>query len=88
MPKKSARHEHGHTHELVEHDHHHQLGTVDAHLWLLPHNAKVIAQRMSADLSQLDPNNAKQYAANLHAFNQRLRSPRSATASATSAAAQ
>ncbi len=65
-------HEHGHTHALVEHDHHHQPGTVDAHLWLLPHNAKVIAQRMSADLSQLDPNNAKQYAANLQAFNQRL----------------
>lgn len=65
-------HEHGHTHELVEHDHNHQPGTVDAHLWLLPHNAKVIAQRMSADLSQLDPNNAKQYAANLQAFSQRL----------------
>ena len=70
--EEEHQHEHGHTHELVEHDHHHQPGTVDAHLWLLPHNAKVIAQRMSADLSQLDPNNAKQYAANLHAFNQRL----------------
>ncbi len=66
------QHEHSHTHELIEHDHNHQPGTVDAHLWLLPHNAKVIAQRMSADLSQLDPDNAKQYAANLHAFNQRL----------------
>ncbi|NLU13182.1 MAG: zinc ABC transporter substrate-binding protein ZnuA [Gammaproteobacteria bacterium] len=66
------QHEHSHTHDLIEHDHNHQPGTVDAHLWLLPHNAKVIAQRMSADLSQLDPNNAKQYAANLHAFNQRL----------------
>lgn len=66
------QHEHSHTHELIEHDHNHQPGTVDAHLWLLPHNAKVIAQRMSADLSQLDPNNSKQYAANLHAFNQRL----------------
>lgn len=66
------QHEHSHTHELIEHDHNHQPGTVDAHLWLLPHNAKVIAQRISADLSQLDPNNAKQYAANLHAFNQRL----------------
>ena len=70
--EEEHQHEHGHTHELVEHDHHHQPGTVDAHLWLLPHNAKVIAQRMSADLSQLDPHNAKQYAANLHAFNQRL----------------
>lgn len=65
-------HEHGHAHALVEHDHNHQPGTVDAHLWLLPHNAKVIAQRMSADLSELDPNNTKQYAANLQAFNQRL----------------
>ena len=65
-------HEHGHADELVEHDHNHQPGTVDAHLWLLPHNAKVIAQRMSADLSQLDPDNAEQYAANLQAFEQRL----------------
>lgn len=70
--------EHEHEHEdeyedgLVEHDHNHQPGALDAHLWLLPHNASVIAQRMSADLSELDPSNASHYAANLKAFNQRL----------------
>lgn len=61
-----------HADNLVEHDHAHQPGAVDAHLWLLPHNARVIAQRMSADLSALDPDNALSYAANLRAFNQRL----------------
>ena len=74
----AEEHQHGHGHEdehtddLVEHDHNHQPGAVDAHLWLLPHNARVIAQRMSTDLSKLDPSNANQYAANLQAFNQRL----------------
>ncbi len=57
---------------LVEHDHAHQPGAVDAHLWLLPHNARTIAQRISADLSALDPNNSNHYAANLQAFSQRL----------------
>lgn len=74
----AEEHQHGHGHEdehtddLVEHDHNHQPGAVDAHLWLLPHNARVIAQRMSTDLSKLDPSNANHYAANLQAFNQRL----------------
>lgn len=76
----AEEHQHGHEEEhteehedgLVEHDHNHQPGAVDAHLWLLPHNARVIAQRMSTDLSKLDPNNADHYAANLLAFNQRL----------------
>ncbi len=63
---------HGHTNELVEHDHAHQPGALDAHLWLLPDNARVIAQRISADLSELDPSNADLYAANLQAFTQRL----------------
>ena len=58
--------------DLLEHDHAHQPGAVDAHLWLLPENARVIAARISADLSQRDPDNAKAYAANLHAFSQRL----------------
>ena len=57
---------------LVEHDHAHAPGAVDVHLWLLPHNAQVIAERISADLSQHDPANAARYAANLAAFSQRL----------------
>ncbi len=65
-------HDHDHGHALIEHDHAHQPGTVDAHLWLDPHNAEVIAQRISADLSALDPENAAHYAANLQAFSQAL----------------
>ena len=71
--------EHGHTDEhkqhadnLVEHDHAHQPGTVDAHMWLLPENARVIAARISTDLSAQDPDNATVYAENLLAFSQRL----------------
>ena len=67
----SDEHDH-HVEHLVEHDHAHSPGTVDAHLWLLPHNAKLIATRISSDLSALDPSNASRYAANLQAFTQRL----------------
>lgn len=61
-------------HTLIEHDHAHQPGALDAHLWLLPHNAVVIAQRISADLTDLDPSNASVYAANLKSFIERLNS--------------
>jgi zinc transport system substrate-binding protein len=63
-----------HEHELAapsaagEHDHDHRPGTLDAHLWLLPANAQVIAARMAADLSAADPANAPRYQANLQAF--------------------
>ena len=55
-----------------EHDHAHRPGSLDAHLWLLPANARTIAARMAADLSQADPANAARYRANLAAFEQRL----------------
>ncbi|KJH88566.1 ABC transporter substrate-binding protein [Pseudomonas fluorescens] len=55
-----------------DHDHGHRPGTVDAHLWLSPHNARVIAARMAADLSAADPANAARYQSNLKGFNQRL----------------
>ncbi len=54
------------------HDHDHRPGTLDAHLWLLPANAKVIASKMAADLVALDPLNAPRYQANLQAFKLRL----------------
>jgi len=66
-------HDHDHDHDqLGEHDHDHRPGSLDAHLWLLPANARVIAARMAADLSQADPANAARYAANLRAFGERL----------------
>lgn len=65
-------HEHEHEHAEAEHDHAHRPGSLDAHLWLLPANARVIAMRMAADLSAADPANAARYQANAQAFSQRL----------------
>ncbi len=55
-----------------EHDHAHRPGALDAHLWLLPANARVIAAKMAADLAAADPANAARYQANLAAFGARL----------------
>jgi len=55
-----------------EHDHAHRPGSLDAHLWLLPANARLIAARMAADLAAADPDNAARYQANLGAFETRL----------------
>ncbi|ARS51180.1 ABC transporter substrate-binding protein [Ectopseudomonas mendocina] len=69
-------HDHDHDHEHADdglgHDHDHRPGSLDAHLWLLPANAKLIAARMAADLAKLDAANAARYAANLQAFEARL----------------
>ena len=59
----------GHAHA---HDHDHSPGTLDAHLWLSPVNAKLIAAKMAADLAVLDPANAARYQRNLQAFEQRV----------------
>lgn len=55
-----------------EHDAAHRPGSLDAHLWLAPDNARAIAARMAADLAAADPGNAARYRANLAAFEQRL----------------
>lgn len=55
-----------------EHDHDHRPGSLDAHLWLLPANAKVIAAQIAADLAAADPANAARYQANLISFQSRL----------------
>ncbi|MBC9248733.1 zinc ABC transporter substrate-binding protein [Pseudomonas alcaligenes] len=81
LPGLTLRHfgegEHEHEHDSGEadhdeHDHAHQPGSLDAHLWLLPANARVIAAQMAADLAAADPANAARYQANLQAFGQRL----------------
>lgn len=59
-------------HGADEHDHDHRPGTIDAHLWLSPTNARVIAAKMAADLSAADSANASRYQSNLKGFNQRL----------------
>ncbi|WP_371132420.1 zinc ABC transporter substrate-binding protein ZnuA [Pseudomonas sp.] len=55
-----------------QHDHDHRPGSLDAHLWLLPANARVIAAKMAADLAAADPANAARYQANVQAFDARL----------------
>jgi len=76
LPGMKLRHfaedSHSHTEDADEHDHDHRPGTLDAHLWLSPVNARVIATRMAADLSTADPANAARYQSNLKAFGERL----------------
>ncbi|AJA13582.1 hypothetical protein HMPREF1487_09534 [Pseudomonas sp. HPB0071] len=70
--------EHGHDETLSkapagdDHDDQHRPGSIDAHLWLRPSNALVIAKQMAADLSAADPQNAARYQANVEAFGARL----------------
>ncbi|MDG1579441.1 zinc ABC transporter substrate-binding protein [Pseudomonas sp. GOM6] len=77
LPGLTLRHfgegaEHAHEHDHDAHDHDHRPGSLDAHLWLLPANARVIATRMADDLVTADPANAARYQTNLAAFEQRL----------------
>lgn len=74
LPGMKLRHfaEDSHSHAEEADDHDHRPGTLDAHLWLSPINARVIATRIAADLSAADPVNAARYQSNLKAFNERL----------------
>jgi len=70
--RRFAEDSHSHAEEADEHDHDHRPGSLDAHLWLSPVNARVIAAKMAADLSAADPANAARYQSNLKAFDERL----------------
>jgi len=70
--RRFAQDSHSHAEEADEHDHDHRPGSLDAHLWLSPVNARVIATRIAADLSAADPANAERYQSNLKAFDERL----------------
>lgn len=70
--RRFAEDSHSHAEEADEHDHDHRPGSLDAHLWLSPINARVIAAKMAADLSAADPDNAARYQSNLKAFDERL----------------
>ena len=76
LPGMKLRHfaedNHSHAEDADEHDHDHRPGSLDAHLWLSPINARVIATKMAADLSAADPANAARYQSNLKAFDERL----------------
>ncbi len=70
-----AEHQDGHAdhaHAADQHDHAHRPGSLDAHLWLLPANARLIASKIATDLAQADPANAARYQANAKAFGERL----------------
>ena len=70
--RRFAEDSHSHAEDADEHDHDHRPGSLDAHLWLSPTNARVIAAKMAADLSAADPANATRYQSNLQAFDERL----------------
>jgi zinc transport system substrate-binding protein len=70
--RRFAEDSHSHAEEADDHDHDHRPGSLDAHLWLSPVNARVIATKMAADLSAADPDNATRYQSNLKAFDERL----------------
>lgn len=70
--RRFAEDSHSHAEEADEHDHDHRPGSLDAHLWLSPVNARVIATKMAADLTAADPANAARYQRNLKAFDERL----------------
>ncbi|WP_285407684.1 zinc ABC transporter substrate-binding protein [Pseudomonas sp. FR229a] len=76
LPGLKLRHfgadNHSHAEQADEHDHDHRPGSLDAHLWLSPVNARVIAEKMAADLSAADPANAQRYQSNAKAFDERL----------------
>ncbi|MGF6167390.1 zinc transport system substrate-binding protein [Pseudomonas moraviensis] len=76
LPGLKLRHfgadNHSNAEEADEHDHDHRPGSLDAHLWLSPVNARVIADKMAADLSAADPANAQRYQSNAKAFDERL----------------
>lgn len=46
------------------HDHGHDHGAVDAHVWLDPHNAAVMVDRIAAELARRDPERAATYRGN------------------------
>lgn len=70
--ERAHSHEHDNHGHADAHDHDHRPGSLDAHLWLLPANARVIAERMAADFAAADPANAERYQTNSTAFAERI----------------
>ena len=53
-------------------DGHREIGSYDAHIWLSPFNAKLMAGAIARELSALDPENAATYQANTDRLWQRI----------------
>ncbi|KQT85143.1 zinc ABC transporter substrate-binding protein [Aurantimonas sp. Leaf443] len=54
------------------HEHGHEEGTVDMHMWLDPQNAKAFVATIADELGKADPDHAARYAANAKAASERL----------------
>jgi zinc transport system substrate-binding protein len=67
-----AEEEHHEGEEHAEGEHHHEHGAFDGHLWLDPHNAKLMAARIASVLAERDPEHAGTYRANGDALQARL----------------
>lgn len=61
-----------HEDEAHAEEHAHEAGTIDAHLWLDPANARTIAAAMAETLAAADPANAATYRANATALAARI----------------
>lgn len=66
LPQRSGREWEGHSHDdgHDHHDHNHDLGNADPHLWLSVDNAIIIVDEVAKTLSTIDPVNANQYKTN------------------------
>jgi len=49
-----------------EHNHGHEHGNTDLHIWTSPQNAIIMAQEIASVLSKIDPKNATHYKNNFH----------------------
>ncbi len=65
-------HDHGHDHSHRHGDHHHDPGSVDAHIWLNPTNAIAIARYMVEDLAGSHPQHQQRLQHNLAGFETRI----------------
>lgn len=63
LPLRQGREWH-HDHEESEHDHVHQAGESDPHLWLSTYNAETISWYIAQFLAKHDPEHANQYLQN------------------------
>ncbi|MFO1256836.1 MAG: zinc ABC transporter substrate-binding protein [Gammaproteobacteria bacterium] len=68
LPYRSPHHHHEHDHD---HNHHHAL---DPHVWINTDFAKLIVQKIEANVVELDPEHAATYQANANRLYERLAS--------------
>jgi len=68
LAARSAGIRHDHSRSTDGHEHE----AYDAHIWLSPFNARVIAAAIAAELSSLDPENARVYRRNLDRLKSRI----------------